>query len=40
MEIGDAESINYPANYFDAVTVSFGVRTVVADLILKILINL
>ena len=26
MEIGDAESINYPANYFDAVTVSFGVR--------------
>ena len=26
MEIGDAERINYPANYFDAVTVSFGVR--------------
>ena len=26
LEIGDAESINYPANYFDAVTVSFGVR--------------
>ncbi len=26
LEIGDAERINYPANYFDAVTVSFGVR--------------
>ena len=26
MEIGDAERINYPDNYFDAVTVSFGVR--------------
>ena len=26
MEIGDAERITYPANYFDAVTVSFGVR--------------
>ena len=26
MKIGDAEKINYPANYFDAVTVSFGVR--------------
>ena len=26
MEIGDGEKINYPNNYFDAVTVSFGVR--------------
>lgn len=26
MEIGDGEKINYPTNYFDAVTVSFGVR--------------
>tara|TARA_B100001113_G_scaffold171286_1_gene140153 strand:- start:40 stop:834 length:795 start_codon:yes stop_codon:yes gene_type:complete len=26
MKIGDAEKITYPANYFDAVTVSFGVR--------------
>jgi demethylmenaquinone methyltransferase/2-methoxy-6-polyprenyl-1,4-benzoquinol methylase len=26
MEIGDSENIGYPANYFDAVTVAFGVR--------------
>ena len=26
MEIGDAEKINYPADFFDAVTVAFGVR--------------
>ena len=26
MKIGDAEKISYPDNYFDAVTVSFGVR--------------
>ena len=26
MEIGDSEKIAYPANYFDAVTVAFGVR--------------
>ena len=26
MQIGDGEKINYPTNYFDAVTVSFGVR--------------
>ena len=26
MKIGDGEKINYPNNYFDAVTVSFGVR--------------
>ena len=26
MEIGDSEKISYPANYFDAVTVAFGVR--------------
>ncbi len=26
MEIGDSENICYPANYFDAVTVAFGVR--------------
>ena len=26
MEFGDSENINYPANYFDAVTVAFGVR--------------
>ena len=26
MEIGDSENIDYPANYFDAVTVAFGVR--------------
>ena len=26
MEIGDSESIDYPENYFDAITVAFGVR--------------
>ena len=26
MEIGDSENIDYPADYFDAVTVAFGVR--------------
>ncbi len=26
MEIGDSEKISYPANYFDAVTIAFGVR--------------
>ena len=26
LEIGDSESIDYPSNYFDAVTVAFGVR--------------
>jgi demethylmenaquinone methyltransferase/2-methoxy-6-polyprenyl-1,4-benzoquinol methylase len=26
MEIGDSENIDYPASYFDAVTVAFGVR--------------
>jgi demethylmenaquinone methyltransferase/2-methoxy-6-polyprenyl-1,4-benzoquinol methylase len=26
MEIGDSENIDYPENYFDAVTVAFGVR--------------
>ena len=26
MEIGDSENIDYPANYFDVVTVAFGVR--------------
>ena len=26
MEIGDSEDIEYPENYFDAVTVAFGVR--------------
>ena len=26
MEIGDSEDIDYPDNYFDAVTVAFGVR--------------
>ena len=26
LEIGDSESIDYPTNYFDAVTVAFGVR--------------
>ena len=26
MQIGDSENIDYPANYFDAVTVAFGVR--------------
>ena len=26
MEIGDSEDIDYPENYFDAVTVAFGVR--------------
>ena len=26
MELGDSENIDYPSNYFDAVTVAFGVR--------------
>ena len=26
LEIGDSEEIRYPSNYFDAVTVAFGVR--------------
>ena len=26
LEIGDSEQIDYPSNYFDAVTVAFGVR--------------